>query len=165
MFYYIFKAGNGYAGLVSEKTGIIALFLPNKRSGVLNGIRGKYPGARPANSKVLAKAAKILQRYFDGEKVSFSGVNCDISSLKPFTRMVLKRTCKIPYGETNSYKWVGQGKSRAAGNALGSNPIPVIIPCHRVIKSDKSIGGFGYGVKWKKKLLELEKNSCIKETV
>lgn len=162
MFFYIFEAGDGYAGLVANEKALVALFLPDNKPAMIKEINLKYPQAKAAATPVLKRAAALLQEYFRGEKVSFTGVDCDISSLKPFTRMVLKRTCKIPYGSTNSYKWVGSGKARAAGNALGINPIPIIIPCHRVIRSDESIGGFAYGEKWKKKLLELEAN-CLKD--
>jgi methylated-DNA-[protein]-cysteine S-methyltransferase len=68
---------------------------------------------------------------------------------------------KIPYGETRSYSWLaqkagGKNKARATGVACGANPIPIIIPCHRVIKSDKTIGGYSGGPGFKKKLLQIE---------
>jgi O-6-methylguanine DNA methyltransferase len=81
--------------------------------------------------------------------------------VKPFQRAVLTAIQKIPFGETRSYGWVARaiGKpraSRAVGQALGANPIPIIIPCHRIIASDGSLGGYGGGLPLKRKLLTLE---------
>lgn len=80
-----------------------------------------------------------------------------------FQKKVLRAVCKIPKGEVRSYKWIAQeigapGASRAVGNALAKNPFPVEIPCHRVIKSDGSLGGYSAkgGVKEKLELLRKE---------
>lgn len=68
---------------------------------------------------------------------------------------------KIPYGQTKSYKWLAEKinirSPRAVGQACGSNPLPIVVPCHRVIASDGSLGGFGGGLGLKAKLLSLEK--------
>ncbi len=81
--------------------------------------------------------------------------------LSDFERDVYRAVLKIPRGQTRSYKWVAlrierPGASRAVGNALNKNPYPGIVPCHRVIKSDHSIGGFALGVSRKRKMLERE---------
>lgn len=81
-----------------------------------------------------------------------------------FQKLVWKETMKIPYGYTATYKEIaeriGNPKSyRAVGNALGKNPLPIIIPCHRVIKGDGKLGGFTGGINLKKFLLKLEKNN------
>jgi O-6-methylguanine DNA methyltransferase len=88
-------------------------------------------------------------------------VPLDLSAGTAFQQAVWQALCRIPYGETRSYAWVaGQiGRpraTRAVGSACGANPIPVIVPCHRVIASDGSLGGFSCGLKWKKRLLALE---------
>jgi methylated-DNA-[protein]-cysteine S-methyltransferase len=75
---------------------------------------------------------------------------------------VLKAATQIPYGEVRSYRWLAQrlGKpkaARAVGNALARNPIPIIIPCHRVVRSNGTIGGYAFGTALKKRLLEMEK--------
>jgi len=85
----------------------------------------------------------------------------DLSGATPFQRMVWEATRLIPYGETRSYAWVaGQvnkpGAARAVGQALGRNPLPIIIPCHRVIRGDGSLGGFSNGLEVKERLLHLE---------
>jgi O-6-methylguanine DNA methyltransferase len=81
--------------------------------------------------------------------------------LSEFQIRVFRAVSKIPFGQVRSYKWVarqiGSPKaSRAVGQALKSNPYPFVIPCHRVIKSDKSIGGYALGVDLKKELLKFE---------
>jgi methylated-DNA-[protein]-cysteine S-methyltransferase len=68
---------------------------------------------------------------------------------------------EVPYGETRTYKWVAEKVGnphafRATGNALGKNPIPIIFPCHRIIESDGSIGGYSSGIEIKRRLLEIE---------
>jgi methylated-DNA-[protein]-cysteine S-methyltransferase len=107
-------------------------------------------------------AKEELSAYFTGQLRSFSTPS-DLSGLPLFTQAVLKITAKIPYGEVRSYRWVAErlGKpkaTRAVGNALARNPIPIIIPCHRVVRADGSLGGYALGLDWKRKLLELEQS-------
>jgi methylated-DNA-[protein]-cysteine S-methyltransferase len=80
---------------------------------------------------------------------------------------VWEKTRLIPYGKTRSYSWVAEqmGKPRAVravGQALGKNPLPIIIPCHRVIANNERLGGFSGGVEWKRYLLDLEATCGIK---
>lgn len=101
-----------------------------------------------------------LVKYFRRERVNFK-VKIDWSNISEFTQKVLKATMTIPYGTVCSYgeiaRKIGKPKSyRAVGQALARNPIPIVIPCHRVIKSDRSLGGFAGGWEWKQRLLELE---------
>ena len=102
----------------------------------------------------------LLDRYLKGERVVFD-IDYDISGLNPFTRKVLDELRRIPYGETRSYGEIGRRvgspmSGRAVGQAVGRNPIPIVIPCHRVIREDGSLGGFSLGEKLKKRLLFLE---------
>lgn len=111
-----------------------------------------YPYAK----KLIAQ----LSEYFSGKKISFN-VPVDLEGLTSFEKKVLKQLAKIPYGKIITYrdlaKKTGGAKfARAVGNALGKNPVPVILPCHRVVRSDKSLGGFSGGLHWKKILLSLE---------
>jgi methylated-DNA-[protein]-cysteine S-methyltransferase len=98
-----------------------------------------------------------LQQYADGKPVRWN-VTLDLSSGTPFQQKVWRALMTIPRGETRSYGWVAQqiGKpkaSRAVGAACGANPVPVIVPCHRVIAGDGSLGGFGGGLPMKRRLL------------
>lgn len=110
-----------------------------------------------------ALAASELRAYLAGRLQSFS-VPYNIRTLPPFHRAVLHLTAKIPYGETRTYGWLARrlgrpGAARAAGNALARNPLPIIIPCHRVVRADGAMGAFVLGPGWKKRLLDLEKVS------
>lgn len=102
-----------------------------------------------------------LRRYAAGERVTFDDVPLDLAGATTFRLAVWNATRQIPYGEVRTYKWiaheVGRPRGpRAVGQALGANPIPVIIPCHRVIGSDGGLTGFGDGVETKARLLALE---------
>ena len=109
-------------------------------------------------TSLLDSACRQLRKYLSGQRENFS------LSLKPrgtsFQLKVWQELRKIPYGETRSYKQISEnisaGSPRAVGGACGQNPILIFIPCHRVIRTDGSPGGFGAGREVKKKLLELE---------
>jgi methylated-DNA-[protein]-cysteine S-methyltransferase len=101
-----------------------------------------------------------LKNYLAGTSTSFS-LEVDLRRLTQFQRQVLRQTMKIPYGRTSSYgeiaTRVGRASAhRAVGNAMGANPIPIVIPCHRVVASDGTLGGYSGGLSYKKKLLALE---------
>ena len=103
----------------------------------------------------------ILTNYFMGKTVDFSQAPLKFSRGTEFQIAVWNAIREIPAGETRSYKWlaeqIGSPKAvRAVGGAVGANPISIIIPCHRVIRSDGKLGGYGGGVKRKRLLLELE---------
>jgi methylated-DNA-[protein]-cysteine S-methyltransferase len=109
----------------------------------------------------MQELARQLGRYAAGQSVRWS-VPVDLSSGTVFQRKVWRTLTKIPHGQTRSYKWIAQkiGRpkaTRAVGAACGANPVPVIIPCHRVIASDGSLGGFGGGLPMKRRLLKLER--------
>ncbi len=127
--------------------------------GFLRRSAGKHALSRTAPA-VLRKAAEELRLYAQGRLKRFS-VPVDISRVTGFTKLVLQRTQKIPYGRTINYRQLASALGRphacrAAGNSLGKNPVPIIIPCHRVIKADGSPGGFSSGVERKELLLKLE---------
>jgi len=106
------------------------------------------------------RARTQLAEYFHGERTIFQ-LPVDLHACSPFERDVLAATATIPYGEVRSYKWLAErvgrpSAARAIGNALHKNPVPVIIPCHRIVKSDGSLGGYAFGTAWKTRLLALE---------
>jgi methylated-DNA-[protein]-cysteine S-methyltransferase len=101
-----------------------------------------------------------LEEYFHGRRTRFD-LPLDWSLTGGFGRRVLERTARIPYGEVSTYKDVAAAAgsprgARAAGNALGSNPIPIVVPCHRVLHSGGGLGGYGGGLDRKEFLLKLE---------
>jgi len=113
----------------------------------------------PDRSK-LKNVEKKLKDYLAGKKVDFKE-KLDWEGFTPFQKKVWAQMLKIPYGQTKSYKWLAEKinikSPRAVGQACGSNPLPIVVPCHRVIASDGSLGGFGGGLGLKAKLLALEK--------
>lgn len=172
MYYSIVKTRLGWCGIVSNNGLIKRIVLPstNKRL-VLQGIQKEYPEATE-NSSGLKKSSQVIVDYFNG-KAKRLDFPIDLKGYTNFERQVYKNLCRVPYGEMTTYgklaKSVGKPKAaRAVGNALAKNPLPLVIPCHRVVKSDGSIGNFSViptadppgrtsgGVALKKQLLELE---------
>jgi methylated-DNA-[protein]-cysteine S-methyltransferase len=114
----------------------------------------------PAEQAAIGAAVRLLS----GEKEDFADVAIDLSSLGEFERAVLAATSAIPLGETRTYgelaEAVGKpGAARAVGRALGSNPVPIIVPCHRVLGSGGKAGGFSApgGATTKLRILEIER--------
>jgi methylated-DNA-[protein]-cysteine S-methyltransferase len=108
----------------------------------------------------LDPVRRELDEYFAGRRRQF-GLAVDWTLVGAFTRRVLRVTSEIPYGNVLSYAEVAADAGsprawRATGNALGANPIPIVIPCHRVLRSGGAIGGYGGGPQRKRWLLELE---------
>jgi methylated-DNA-[protein]-cysteine S-methyltransferase len=123
----------------------------------------RAPTASVGDRELLAPVEQVVQQlaeYLAGTRVVFD-VPLDLTALTPFTRRVLDATRQIPYGETRSYGWVADhigcpGGAQAVGQALHRNPLPMIIPCHRVVGADGSLVGFGGGLDRKRQLLALE---------
>jgi O-6-methylguanine DNA methyltransferase len=120
------------------------------------------------HSVAMRMIIQKLQRYWSGEKISLSDVPMDWSSLTEFQQKVLRAAAQIPYGSIDTYSGIahkiGSPRSaRAVGNALANNPFPLLVPCHRVIKSDGSIGGFSApsGIMLKEQLLRLERGDKL----
>lgn len=108
----------------------------------------------------LDAVRRELDEYFDGTRRTFE-VTVDWSLTTGFRREVLAATARIPYGHTGTYRSVateaGRARAvRAAGTALATNPVAIIVPCHRVLRSDGSLGGYGGGLVRKETLLQLE---------
>jgi methylated-DNA-[protein]-cysteine S-methyltransferase len=109
----------------------------------------------------LDEVRRQLDEYFAGRRREFD-LPLDWSLTRQgFGKRVLESTARIPYGEVSSYREVatqaGSPKAvRAAGNALGANPIPIVVPCHRVLRTGGALGGYGGGPERKRALLELE---------
>ncbi|HEY50114.1 MAG TPA: methylated-DNA--[protein]-cysteine S-methyltransferase [Dehalococcoidia bacterium] len=140
--------------------GLRFLTLPRSyRESVLDGNEGLFRDA-VEDSSVFGDLPLRLQRYFDGEKVTFPDT-LDFSEATAFQETVWGETRSISYGEVKSYSWLARqiGKPqacRAVGRALARNRLPIIVPCHRVVASDGGLGGFSGGLWLKRRLLELE---------
>jgi methylated-DNA-[protein]-cysteine S-methyltransferase len=160
--YSIFKTLFGWMGVVEGGEGLKKIVLPlARRAEVEKNIFQEFPDSEE-NKASLRLLADILAKYFKGEKIT----QCfpfDVAGYTEFLVTVWKTTQTIPWGEVRSYQWVSThikkpGSFRAVGNALGRNPFPIVVPCHRVIRSDGTIGGFSAsgGVLLKQRMLRLE---------
>ncbi|HEX6458486.1 MAG TPA: methylated-DNA--[protein]-cysteine S-methyltransferase [Thermoleophilaceae bacterium] len=121
---------------------------------------------RKVSPRVLEAPARLdpvrreLDEYFEGRRTDFD-VPLDWSLTRGFTQRVLRATAKVPYGEVSTYRRMAakagnERAVRAAGNALGANPIPIVVPCHRILRTGGSLGGYGGGLPRKEFLLRLE---------
>ncbi len=117
---------------------------------------------KPALKKGTAPESfkKQLSDYFDGKLREFKQ-NITLDEGTEFEKQVWFAIKDVPFGETRTYKWLAErlgtpGGSRAVGQALSKNPIPIVIPCHRIIESTGKIGGYSSGVDIKRRLLEME---------
>jgi methylated-DNA-[protein]-cysteine S-methyltransferase len=115
----------------------------------------------PVKSKSKTRNVKNqLRQYLDGKRKKFQ-IKFDIDYLTPFSRQILRAAYNIPYGQTLTYgelaKKVGSTAYRAVGRVMATNPIPIIIPCHRVIGRSGKLTGYAFGLDVKRRLLELEK--------
>ena len=116
-----------------------------------------------ASPRRLDDPRRELDQYFAGARHEFE-LPLDWQLTRGFGRRVLQATARIPYGALSSYKEVATEAGsprgfRAAGNALGSNPIPIVVPCHRVLHSGGGLGGYTGGLDRKRKLLAVEQSS------
>ena len=162
MKYTIFNTAWGYFGLVADKKGLVRTCLPCPSRKIAEKHLLAGLNAPQFDKNLLKPLQKQIIAYFEGKPARFN-TPLVLDSLSPFARKVLDACGKIPAGKTISYSqlagMIGKPRaSRAVGSALARNPIPLIIPCHRVIHSDGSLGNFSAfgGTATKKKLLALE---------
>ena len=141
-------------GFISE-AGVRELILPQSPAHEI------YLLHSAANSIVGTRLVQALTHYFSGIPVDFSEIPLDLSKRTPFQQAVWRAAQTIPWGKTVSYRdlAVRIGKpsaARAVGQALGRNPVPILVPCHRILAGKGRLGGFSAGLHWKRYLLELE---------
>ncbi|OUW79028.1 MAG: hypothetical protein CBD77_03395 [bacterium TMED217] len=160
MQYSILRTELGRFGIITNKSNIIRIILPNQ-------IKFTSSTLTPSNNYTpfMKNVIKQMNQYFCGNRKNFN-IRLKIQ-LPPFYQKVLKEVSKIPYGETSSYKNIAENLQnpkayRAVANANAINPIPIIIPCHRVILSNGHLGKYGGGKIIKKKLIQKELNNNSK---
>lgn len=162
--YTIFHTKWGYFGLAGTEQSLCRTQLPGPNIKKIEALLLKnIPEARFDKS-----FCKILQQqiiaYYEGDRVKFNGdIPLCFNGFSPFARSVLRTCRKIGIGQTVTYGQLAEkagrpNASRAVGTVLAKNPMPLIIPCHRIIRSDGKLGGFSApgGITTKKKMLELE---------
>ena len=129
-----------------------------------NGVVVRTTLKRAPQFEIVGEPFSLFEEYLAGKDL---GYLLSPLSLTPFTKAVLEETAKIPFGKTISYselaKKIGKpAAQRAVGRALGTNPIPLLIPCHRIIAQDGTLGGFGCGIWIKEKILSFEREHLKK---
>jgi methylated-DNA-[protein]-cysteine S-methyltransferase len=164
-FYELVTTRFGKAAVVwsADRQGprIARIFLPAPAGETLRDLRGMFPGAAAKSCGITAKLGRGLHAFTEGKSVAFDTSVLDMRRVRPYHGKVLRALAEIPRGKVSAYGAVASragapGGARAAGQGCAKNPFPIVFPCHRVIRSDRSLGGFGGGLKLKRILLEME---------
>lgn len=155
---FVFEHPNGPIYADINENGVAALRLPTKRDPAISLASTK-------NSDTAARLLNALQQYFAGIPEPFHDVPLDLSTATKFRREVWETARMLTWGETCSYGQLAEkmGRSpriaRAVGQALKANPVPILIPCHRIVSDGGGLGGFSAGLDWKRELLRIEGNA------
>ena len=159
--YTIFTTPLGKTGVAVTPAGICRIMLSiSRESEFVQILKTLHPSPKKLSKKLIT-IEKEFDLYFSGRLKKFS-FKIDLSQGTQFQQHVWKKLTSIPFGKTRSYQWLATAVSRpkavrAAGNANGKNPSPLVVPCHRVIRKNGELGGFTGGTHLKKYLLDLEK--------
>ncbi len=160
----IFETPQGWVGVLASERGIRRTTLPESTiEATRDKLGGEVEGAEQTPERFIDLRRRI-ERFLEGRDVDFSDVPIDVDDASPFHQAAWQACRTIPSGETRPYKWLASeagrpGAPRAAGQAMARNRLPFLIPCHRVIASDGSLGGYGSGrtrLDLKRRLLDME---------
>jgi methylated-DNA-[protein]-cysteine S-methyltransferase len=164
--YHVFETAMGFCGIAWSDAGVARFQLPTKTADATERfLRRRAFGAEPsAPPEGIAAIVETAKRYFAGEEIDFLSVNVDLADQDPFFAQIYAALRRVGWGATTTYgalaNEVGTGRERArdVGEAMARNPMPLIIPCHRVLAAGGKIGGFSApgGSKTKARMLELE---------
>ena len=160
-FYYtILNTDAGWVGIVGSAKGLLRTTLPRHSPQEARQELGDSLTHAKGSPQVFDDLSQRLSAYFSGQKVNFPD-KLNLSGATAFQRRVWEATRHIPYGEKRSYRriaeQIGQSQAaRAVGQALGKNPLPILVPCHRVLTHNGKLGGFTGGAGMKLYLLRLE---------
>ena len=158
--YKVFTSSLGKIGIATIDSKVVRVAIAVDEKDFLLKLKRRFCGFElKKGGALISKVEKEIKEYLMGKRKKFTVEVAQGGSR--FARKVYSAIQKIPYGQTRSYKDVARmikkpGASRAVGSALKSNPVAIIVPCHRVISSNGSPGGFAPGVEYKIKLLKLE---------
>ena len=163
--YTIFNSDMGWLGILSSAKGLLRTTLPQPSVQEVRQLLGDGVNRATCSPHLFEDLMERLRIYFGGHKADFPD-ELDLSRVTAFQREVWEITRLIPYSKTRTYGWVAEqiGKAkavRAVGQALSRNPLPIIIPCHRVIASDGKLGGFSGRLDMKRSLLSLEASARV----
>jgi methylated-DNA-[protein]-cysteine S-methyltransferase len=158
--YTVSNIGVGWVGVLGSNSGLLKITLPQESAREVERLLGGRVREAVRSSDFFADLLKRLRGYLSGKRPAFND-ELDLSAATAFQREVWQLTRLIPYGETRSYGWVADklgksGAGQAVGQALARNPLPVIVPCHRVVAKDGGLGGYSGGLAKKRYLLLME---------
>ena len=172
----VFPSDWGWIGLAVSGRGLAGLTLPQmSEADAWDRLYSGWPDGVVEQADPWPELRRRLLSYLAGEPVDFSDIPLDLPERPSFWRRVWDACARIPYGERRSYadlaREVGSPRaSRAVGGAMAANPIPIVIPCHRVVGSNGQLVGFGGGLAQKKRMLDMEASNrrgdaCIAPTI
>jgi len=158
----MFQSPWGWMGVSETDKGLDGVALPQKSKRAVEASlreRSADPFVSEATARLTA-AQQQLMEYLEGTRQEFD-LPLDLSGGTAFQRRVWRTLLNVPYAKLRSYQWVaarvgGPQYARAVGNAVGANPLPIVVPCHRIVAQDATLGGFSGGLPTKRKLLTLE---------
>jgi methylated-DNA-[protein]-cysteine S-methyltransferase len=158
----VFETPFGDTFLAATPKGLVRLSWQVEDPGAeAERLREEFPlwGVKRAAERLSEPAEEIVE-YFCGQRRSFT-LDVDLTGVTEFQARVLEAAGEVPFGDRVSYGELARRierprASRAVGSALGKNPVPIVVPCHRVVRSDGTLGGYTAGTGYKEQLLELE---------
>lgn len=164
LYFDYFESHLGWVGMLASSKGIRRTTIPQDSKKKCLELLGAERDSFSQDTDVLLDIKEKLLKYFYGNEVSFNNVLIDIDGASEFSRQTLNVCRSIPFGETRTYRWlaiqVGRPNAfRAVGNVMSKNPLPILIPCHRVIASGGGVGGYASRdarIDIKRSLLDLE---------
>ena len=165
MYYQTIKVGKEEIGLVwscaGKKLSLEYIYLPSRKSKLVARIIKDFPEINKNQHKIPRVIDDQITKLYLGLKMNVDLSILNLKRLSEFSVNVLKTTCKIPRGKVATYSGLAAKigaplAARAVGTALANNPFPIVIPCHRVVLADGSLGGFGGGSNMKRELLVKE---------
>lgn len=164
--YQIFETANGFCAIAWNDVGITRFRLPAPSSeAIKRSLLRHLANAQPGEpSDAVSEAITAAKRYFDGDPIDFSGLQLDLNQQSDFFKRIYAAARRVSWGQITTYGalarelGLGPEAARAVGQAMAKNPVPLIIPCHRVLAAGGKIGGFSApgGSTSKLRMLELE---------
>lgn len=146
---------------LNESPRIVRILLSKPGVSAEDRISELYPDSQASSCAEVDHLATAIKKLLEGETIDFSLDAADFGQCTEFQQRVLRAEHRIPRGNISAYQLIAEylgnrNGARAVGNALANNPFPLIVPCHRAIRSDRSLGGYQGGLEMKRALLEKE---------
>ena len=168
--YDIFETELGWMGVICSGRGLRRTTLPQTDPSVCVEALGPELDSAVQSPSLFGDLRSMIERHFSGDQVTFGDLEIDVGDASLFYRAAWAACRTIPTGSTRTYGWLAAeagspAAARAAGQAMARNRLPIVVPCHRVIASDGTLGGFGRGktrLDLKSQLLQIEANGALR---